>query len=93
MLSVGEQQRLAFARVMLARPRYVVLDEASSALDAHNEEVLYRPAGIDAAITPISVSHHPALLRFHRQVLELTGNGGWRLHRADDYRLHASADP
>lgn len=41
-LSVGEQQRLAWARVLLSRPRYVMLDEATSALDPANEESVYR---------------------------------------------------
>jgi putative ATP-binding cassette transporter len=85
-LSIGEQQRLAFARVLLARPRYVMLDEATSALDVGNEEILYRELAATAT-TPVSVSHHPTLLKFHRQVLELTGNGAWRLHRAEDYRI------
>jgi putative ATP-binding cassette transporter len=85
-LSIGEQQRLAFARVLLARPRYVMLDEATSALDVGNEEILYRELAATAT-TPVSVSHHPTLLKFHRQVLELTGNGTWRLHRAEDYRI------
>lgn len=35
-LSLGEQQRVAFARVLLTKPRYVILDEATSALDSHN---------------------------------------------------------
>jgi len=84
-LSVGEQQRLAFARALLAKPRYLLLDEATSALDAANEELLYRQlAGL--SITPISVSHHPALLRYHRQVLELSGEGRWTLHASTGYR-------
>jgi putative ATP-binding cassette transporter len=85
-LSIGEQQRLAFARVLLCRPRYVMLDEATSALDVGNEEILYRELAATAT-TPVSVSHHPTLLKFHRQILELTGNGAWRLHRAEDYRI------
>ncbi len=85
LLSVGEQQRLAFARALLAKPRYVLLDEATSALDAANEKRLYRQlAGL--SITPVSVSHHAAVLEYHRQVLELPGDGSWALHAADGYR-------
>jgi putative ATP-binding cassette transporter len=81
-LSAGEQQRLAFARALLAKPRYLLLDEATSALDGANEALLYgQLEGL--SITPISVSHHEAVGAFHRQVLELTGEGGWRLYPAD----------
>jgi putative ATP-binding cassette transporter len=84
LLSVGEQQRLAFARALIARPRYLMLDEASSALDATNETGLYRQlAGL--SITPVSVSHHPALLPYHRWVLTLDGQGGWTLQPAEGY--------
>ncbi len=86
LLSVGEQQRLAFARVLLSRPRFAMLDEATSALDTRNEEALYRQLAA-SSITPVSVSHRGTLLAYHRQVLELTGNGGWRLHRAEGFRL------
>lgn len=81
-LSIGEQQRLAFARVLLSRPRYVVLDEATSALDVANEEHLYQEL-VAAGVTPVSVSHHNAILKYHRQMLELTGNGGWCLKPLD----------
>lgn len=83
-LSIGEQQRLALARVLLTRPSYAVLDEATSALDLANEERLYGELA-KAATTLISVSHHTTLLKFHKQVLELAGNGEWQLHSATGY--------
>jgi putative ATP-binding cassette transporter len=78
-LSVGEQQRLAFARALLAKPRYLLLDEATSALDDANEELLYvQLAGL--SITPISVSHHRSIRKHHHQVLTLADDGGsWTL--------------
>ena len=85
-LSIGEQQRLAFARVLLAEPRYAMLDEATSALDAANEERLYRELAATRT-TPVSVSHRPGIVRFHHDVLELPGDGSWRVVPARGYRL------
>lgn len=82
-LSVGEQQRLAFARALLARPRYLLLDESTSALDAANEALLYGQLAA-LGITPISVSHHHAIASFHHQTLELCGDGGWTLKGTSD---------
>ena len=85
-LSVGERQRLAFARVLLKHPRYVLLDEATSALDRENESSLYRQL-IATSTTLVSVSHHPALVKYHSQVLQLTADGGWRLQPAAEFRF------
>lgn len=90
LLSVGEQQRLAFARVLLAKPRYAILDEASSALDIANEESLYRQL-LANGTTLVSVGHRPSLLKFHRHVLELTGDGQWRCQPAAGFRFDDSA--
>jgi vitamin B12/bleomycin/antimicrobial peptide transport system ATP-binding/permease protein len=71
-LSPGEQQRLAVARVLLHKPDYVFLDEATSALDAENEAHLYRllterlPNG---AI--VSVAHDESLAQFHDETLDI----------------------
>jgi vitamin B12/bleomycin/antimicrobial peptide transport system ATP-binding/permease protein len=71
-LSIGEQQRLAFARVLLARPEIVYLDEATSALDEGAEMALYRLLR-DAPWHPtiVSVGHHGSLRRYHDAVVDL----------------------
>jgi vitamin B12/bleomycin/antimicrobial peptide transport system ATP-binding/permease protein len=72
-LSIGEQQRLAFARVLLARPEIVFLDEATSALDEAAEISLYRLLR-DAPWHPtiVSVGHHGNLRRYHDTVVDLS---------------------
>ncbi|WP_288129093.1 ABC transporter ATP-binding protein/permease [Accumulibacter sp.] len=89
-LSVGEQQRIAFARVLLSAPRYAILDEATSALDIANENSLYRQLAASGT-TLVSVGHRPSILKYHPQVLELTGDGGWQLYAASDYRFDREA--
>jgi len=71
-LSIGEQQRVAFARVLLARPEIVYLDEATSALDEAAEMSLYRLLR-EAPWRPtiVSVGHHGTLQRFHDTVVDL----------------------
>jgi len=83
-LSLGEQQRLAFARLLLNSPRFVVLDEATSALDVTTEKHLYSLL-TEREIAFVSVGHRPTLAAFHDTVLELDGNGGWRQIPATDY--------
>lgn len=77
-LSRGEQQMLTFARLLLARPRFAFLDDATSALDPawgqHLYELLARQP-----ITYISVGSDPGLRDYHDRILELRGNGAWVL--------------
>ena len=89
-LSLGEQQRVAFARVLLAKPRYVILDEATSALDSENEASLYQQLQ-DSGATLVSVSHRPNVLKFHKQVLDLIGDGTWRVTSVEESRIGQSA--
>ncbi len=90
LLSLGEQQRLAFARLLLTQPRYAFLDEATSALDVANEALLYRHLR-QAGATFVSVGHRPSLVEYHDQVLELQGGGGWRLASTREFKAVASA--
>jgi putative ATP-binding cassette transporter len=79
-LSPGEQQRVAFARILLTKPRAVFLDESTSALDQGLEHALYqllRDELPDCVV--VSVSHRSAVEQFHDQQLELLGGGPWRL--------------
>ena len=91
LLSVGEQQRLAFGRVLLHEPRIAILDEATSALDSSNEASLYGRLRENGA-TLISIAHRAAVLRHHTHVLRLTGDGGWELHEANGYDFDGPAD-
>ncbi len=86
LLSVGEQQRLAFGRVLVHRPQIVILDEATSALDSGNEASLYGRLRASGA-TLISIAHRAGVLRHHTHVLHLVGDGAWEMHEAGDYRF------
>jgi putative ATP-binding cassette transporter len=71
-LSPGEQQRLAGARVLLHKPDFLFLDEATSALDPDNEARLYRLFNErlpKAAI--VSVAHRESLAAFHEDTLDI----------------------
>jgi putative ATP-binding cassette transporter len=85
LLSLGEQQQIAFARVLLNHPAYAFLDEATSALDPANEQLLYEGLA-SAQITVVSVGNRAALRHYHHTVLELLGEGAWRISRTDGSR-------
>ena len=71
-LSLGEQQRLAFARVLLAKPDFLFLDEATSALDEPSEARLYnRLLTAPWRPTLVSVGHRSTLRRLHDQVIDV----------------------
>jgi len=79
-LSPGEQQRVAFARVVLSRPKAVFFDEATSALDEGLALAMYELLRTELPdTTVVSVSHRSSLEQQHHQHLELLGQGAWRL--------------
>jgi vitamin B12/bleomycin/antimicrobial peptide transport system ATP-binding/permease protein len=80
-LSGGEQQRLAFVRLLLQKPNIVIMDEATSALDppsqAHLMEELFKAL---PKMAVLSVGHRPELEEFHqRKVMLKRKKGGARL--------------
>eukprot|EP00922_Rhytidocystis_sp_ex-Travisia-forbesii_P061478 GHVS01091108.1.p1 GENE.GHVS01091108.1~~GHVS01091108.1.p1 ORF type:complete len:743 (-),score=69.93 GHVS01091108.1:214-2442(-) len=79
MLSLGEQQRMAFGRLLLNPPRLAVLDEATSALDLDTEREMYRLLGQIEGMAYVSVGHRPSLVQFHHKQLELAGEDGYVL--------------
>ncbi|MBM7279342.1 ABC transporter ATP-binding protein/permease [Gordonia rubripertincta] len=79
-LSPGEQQRVAFARILLTKPQAVFMDEATSAVDEGLEYALYRLIRTELPETIlVSVSHRSTTDQHHTEVLELTGDGAWTL--------------
>jgi putative ATP-binding cassette transporter len=83
-LSPGEQQRVAFARVLLTRPKAVFVDEATSAMDGGLELTMYRLLRAELPATVlVSVSHHRSVESHHQQRLELLGEGRWQLGPVD----------
>lgn len=80
-LSLGEQQRVAFARVFLRKPRFVFLDEATSALDEVNQGQLYQRIR-DSGVGYISVGHRSGLIRYHDRILLLDRSGSWTIKDA-----------
>jgi len=79
-LSPGEQQRVAFARVVLQQPAWLFLDEATSSLDENAEQHLYRMLKEKLPQTTIiSIGHRSTLREFHTRLLELKGSDGSRV--------------
>jgi putative ATP-binding cassette transporter len=81
-LSPGEQQRIAFARVLLQRPKIIFLDESTAALDEGNEYMLYRliSTRLPESVV-VSVTHRDSIKQHHKHHLHLIGDGTWQLNR------------
>jgi putative ATP-binding cassette transporter len=81
-LSLGEQQRIAFARILLQQPDYVFLDEATASLDEALEAKLYQIVRSRLPhTTVVSVGHRSTLVSWHEWRLHLDGQGSWSCTR------------
>ncbi len=90
-LSLGEQQRISFARIFLNRPLIAFLDEATSALDETNEQFVYRNL-IEAGISFVSIGHRSTLREFHDFLIVLDKEGGYQISRIG-HEKPAAGDP
>ncbi|MGI9124869.1 MAG: ABC transporter ATP-binding protein/permease, partial [Mycobacterium sp.] len=84
-LSPGEQQRIAFARVLLQKPKVIFLDESTSAIDEGQEFAVYRMLRSrlpDSII--VSVTHRGSVEQHHEHHLRLLGDGRWNLQRRNE---------
>ncbi|WSV87510.1 ABC transporter ATP-binding protein/permease [Nocardia sp. NBC_01009] len=79
-LSPGEQQRLAFARLLLIRPEAAFLDEVTSAVDEGLEFALYTLIRTELPdLILVSIAHRATVDQHHTARLEITGGGAWSL--------------
>ena len=80
-LSGGEKQRLAFARILLYRPNIIVLDEATAALDSQSQDRVMELLSQELRdATIVSIGHRAKLADFHhRKIILLRSRGGARL--------------
>jgi putative ATP-binding cassette transporter len=91
-LSLGEQQRVSFARIFLNQPRIAFLDEATSALDEANERLLYRNL-LATGISFVSVGHRSTLKEFHDFLIVLDKDGGFKVSDLRKPALHPDTFP
>lgn len=75
-LSLGEQQRLAMARLFFHRPRFAILDECSSLIDLEVEKEFYQHCS-DLGITVMTIAHRRSVWQYHNWILYFDGQGGY----------------
>lgn len=81
-LSTGQQQRIAAARLFYHKPKYAILDECTSSVTAEVEKIMYDEAK-RLGITLMTVSHRRSLWRYHGWILQFDGQGGYVFTKLD----------
>ncbi|KAL7647939.1 UNVERIFIED_CONTAM: hypothetical protein RMT77_001555 [Armadillidium vulgare] len=82
-LSGGEKQRVAMARVFYHRPQFAILDECTSAVSVDVEGEMYRYCR-EAGITLFTVSHRKSLWKHHEFYLHMDGRGSFEFKKIED---------
>ncbi|KAF9921187.1 ATP-binding cassette sub- D member 4 [Linnemannia zychae] len=91
MLSPGEQQKMAFARLFYAKPVFAVLDESTCSMDSVSEKEMFRQCRL-LNITCITICHQADLERYHQQRIALDGHGGYSLSEIPQNRLFSRSN-
>lgn len=85
-LSMGEQQRIAMARLFYHAPKYAILDECTSQLSVDIEAFLYARCN-ELNITLITVAHRKSLWKYHSHILIFDGLGKWSFRELESQEM------
>ena len=85
-LSGGEKQRIAMARLFYHAPMYAIVDECTSAVSLDVESLLYEHSK-KLEITLVTISHRHTLYKYHDYLLQFSGEGTWNISKIEpEYR-------
>ncbi|KAI7817319.1 ABC transporter transmembrane region 2-domain-containing protein [Gamsiella multidivaricata] len=91
MLSPGEMQKMAFARLFYLRPMFAILDEATSSMDTDSEHEMFKQCRL-LNITCITVCHNKELEKYHQQKISLENRGVWSFSQIQESENQDSPD-
>ncbi len=85
-LSLSEQQKLSLASVIMSKPKFAIIDDATMVLEDQNESLLFNLlTSLGTTMLSAGPTANASLVKYHRRVLELGGDGTWKVYDANDY--------